>query len=182
MELTMESKKKEAKRFRRWLANEVIPSLIHNGVYIMEDANKRNKARVKSKVNRYGMTIQFIKDERGYWFLKNITDLYYNYRYGMSAQKLREKYGFDEKFTIKDALNKSELKFITACDGYINYLHSLDKEDEEIYDELLEMLEDKFEKDVDFFYCLNNIYQPLVLKYLSGEIDIIHKIEEVMVK
>ncbi|MBB4689843.1 RhuM family protein [Amycolatopsis jiangsuensis] len=51
LDLVLDSRKPEARKFRRWITREVLPSIRRDGGYIREDASRTQLARLQEKID-----------------------------------------------------------------------------------------------------------------------------------
>ena len=123
--LIFSSRKKVAKRFQRWVFEEVLPSIRKNGYYIsLTEKQRQEAARIKGKYARRTLTDAIkayidrhpeLSDKGKRWTYKNATDELYRQVYGKQAKKLVEAIGCDRRH-LRDALSVEELCAIDAVE------------------------------------------------------------------
>lgn len=123
--LIFTSRKPIAKRFQRWVFEEVLPSIRKNGYYLSPGQKQRHaQARVSGKYSRRTLTDAIreylerhteLSDNARKWAYKNATDELYRQVYGKQAKKLVEAIGCDKQH-LRDALTMEELVVISSIE------------------------------------------------------------------
>lgn len=116
--LIFTSRKQAAKRFQRWVFEEVLPSIRKTGSYISDRQEiARNQARIEGKYARRTLTDAIkayvdrhpeMSDNARRWVYKHATDRMYQQTHGRQAKKLVEALGC-EKGQLRDRLTRREL-------------------------------------------------------------------------
>ena len=116
--LIFTSRKDAAKRFQRWVFEDILPSIRKTGSYVSNGQElARNQARIQGKYARRTLTdaIKAYVDRHPEmsanarkWVYKNATDKMYKQTHGRQAKKLVEALGCN-KTHLRDSLTQGEL-------------------------------------------------------------------------
>jgi prophage antirepressor-like protein len=123
--LIFTSRKDAAKRFQRWVFEEVLPSIRKTGYYVSDaQRQQHSQARMSGKYSRRSLTDAIkgyisnhpeLSDNARKWLYKNATDALYRQTHGKQAQSLVKLIGC-EKSELRDRLSMDELVVISSIE------------------------------------------------------------------
>lgn len=123
--LIFTSRKDAAKRFQRWVFEEVLPSIRKTGYYISDAQRQRHsQARMSGKYSRRSLTDAIkgyidnhpeMSESARQWLYKNATDALYRQTHGKQAKALVKFIGCD-KSELRDHLSMDELVVISSIE------------------------------------------------------------------
>lgn len=123
--LIFTSRKDAAKRFQRWVFEEVLPSIRKNGYYIGKRSYVNfHQARISGKYSRRSLTDAIkgyierhpeLSENWKKWIYKNVTDALYQQTHHSQARKLVELIGCGKEH-LRDALSLDELVVISSIE------------------------------------------------------------------
>lgn len=111
--LTFKSTKPEAKRFRKWVTEEVLPSIRRDGAYVSPDITPQQSIRLLEKID-YKAVLDALASANGYENLApktfaNMQNGFYKVVIGTTAADFKRRRGLPSRAVVKDYLNDEEL-------------------------------------------------------------------------
>lgn len=120
-DLVFDSTLPQAKKFRRWVTAEVLPTLRKTGQYTMTEWNKARNEGIEVR----GLLTSTIDDSgenermHGHAY-SNYINLIYMTLFNASAKELKEQRGISSSGDLRAALTPSELKSVKRAEAYIS--------------------------------------------------------------
>ena len=120
----LRSDKPEAKPFRKWVTNEVLPSIRKNGGYIIgqEELKGEDKEKLEEQIRQLAKQVNAYKEDGNLW-MKMYFDIQIDY-----VNAVEKIYG-KKKADIDAPENSSEKEYVVTPEGWILPKSLMDRDD-----------------------------------------------------